>query len=173
MNAGVLGRFLAHNANPGRNADEPNETWSVRVGVAAWPSLRSRRIAMRTKRSGAVQGGAPRLFFRLCRRPKTDVRAEAGPSPPKGRGARHFWGRQRTSGTFRILHFNSFPAGHAKIVGGSGSGQRAVFRDPALTRRERNQMTKRNEGGKADDEVRRNLPRARGRARLISRHLSA
>src|SRR5690242_19977261 len=38
MNAGVLGRFLAPNANPGRNTVEPNETWSVRVGVAAWPS---------------------------------------------------------------------------------------------------------------------------------------
>src|SRR5512141_1125401 len=38
MNAGVPGRFRTLSTDPGRNAVEPNETWSVRVGVAAWPS---------------------------------------------------------------------------------------------------------------------------------------
>src|SRR6185369_2651032 len=110
MNAGVPGRFRTLSADPCRNAVEPNETWSVRVGVAAWPSHRPRRAAMPTKRSGAAQGGAPRLSLRLCRRPKTDARAEAGPSPPKGEGRGIFGGPQRTSGTFRILHLISFSA---------------------------------------------------------------
>src|SRR5678816_118599 len=107
MNAGVPGRFRTLGADPCRNAVEPNETWSVRVGVAAWPSHRPRRAAMPTKRSGAAQGGAPRLSLRLCRRPKTDARAEAGPSPPKGEGHGTFVVRAPSPGPVSYTHLRA------------------------------------------------------------------